>query len=109
MVGRIAFRLVRDAKIAGFIEADDGRKLLREWRRGHLSIDLRAAASAPPRDEQLSELHVRYAGRKVMDIQWSAVGAFKVIAFERGEWDMGDAGLGLAPLTSLANRALHQR
>lgn len=66
-----------------------GRKLVREWRRGHLSIELRAAASVPARDDQFSDLRVRYAGRKVLDLQWSAAGVFKAVTFEPGGWQGG--------------------
>jgi hypothetical protein len=30
-IGRIAYRLARDATIVGFIDLGDGRKILREW------------------------------------------------------------------------------
>jgi hypothetical protein len=86
-IGRIAYRLARDAKIEGFIEIDDGRKLIRECSRGRLTIALYAAANEPPSETDFSELRVRYAGRKVFVIRWNLAGAFNVVAFEPGDWE----------------------
>ena len=86
-IGRAAYRLVRQAKIEGYIEVDDGRKLIREWERGYLSIKLHAAASVIPDPEEFSQLRVHHAGRKVLDIRWNEAGVFKVVVLERGEWE----------------------
>ena len=86
-IGRIAYRLARDAKIEGYIEIDHGRFLVREWHRDFLSIKLYDAANIAPRDEDLSELRVLYAGAKVFEIRWDEIGLFKVVAFKPGNWE----------------------
>ena len=86
-IGRIAYRLARAAKIEGFIEIEDGRKFVREWHRGYLTIALYAAANATPRDTDFSQLRVHYAGRKVFAIRWNVAGDFKIVTFEPGDWE----------------------
>ncbi len=86
-IGRASYRLVRAAKIEWYVELDDGRKLVREWSRGRLTITLHAAASVIPCPDEFSQLRVRYAGRRVFEIRWNEAGAFKVVVLERGEWE----------------------
>jgi hypothetical protein len=85
-IGRAAYRLVRDAPIGGYIEIESGRKLARDYRRGSLAIELYAAAGQQPCDGEFSQLRIRCAGRKVFVIRWSVAGAFKIVAFEPGDW-----------------------
>jgi hypothetical protein len=49
VIGRVAYRLVRDVKIGGFIELEGERKQIWEFSWGSLSVELFAAASLPPR------------------------------------------------------------
>jgi hypothetical protein len=92
-IGRVAYRLVRDAKIGGFIELEGERKQIWEFSRGPLSIELFAAAGQPPRAADFSQLRIRYAGRRVFQIRWDDDGRFKVVHYEAGDWERPMAAL----------------
>lgn len=86
-IGRIAYRLARDTKIGGFIDIEGERKLIRDFDRVNLSIELYEAAGRPLCDTDFSQLRIRHTGRKVFDIRWSAAGSFKIVTFEPGDWE----------------------
>ena len=75
-IGRAAYRLVRSEKLEGYIDGNDGRKLIREWQRGQLSITLGSAANKNPCDTDLSQLAVSHVGQKVLAILWNKAGDF---------------------------------
>jgi len=78
---------VRAANIEGFIEIKRGRFRMRRWERGALRIDLYDVANFASTPDDLSELCIRHWGRKVFEIHWNEVGAFRVARFdEMDEW-----------------------
>jgi hypothetical protein len=52
-----------------------------------MSIEFYEAAGRPPCDTDFSQLRVHYAGREVFVIRWSAVGGFRIVTFELGDWE----------------------
>jgi hypothetical protein len=86
-IGRTVFRLARAAPIEGFIEPQGQRLRLRTFDRSYLSITLYEAANREPSEDDVSRLSVSYAGRKTLDIRWSASGIFRTVKFEPGDWE----------------------
>ena len=68
-IGRVAYRLARDAKISGFIEIEGERKLVRDF------------------ESDDDFLQLRYVGQKVFQVRWSKAGSFKIVTFESGDWE----------------------
>jgi hypothetical protein len=84
VIGRVAYRLVRDVKIGGFIELEGERKQIWEFSWGSLSVELFAAASLPPRSPT-SRSSIRYGARRVFQIRWDNDGRFKVVHYDAGD------------------------
>jgi hypothetical protein len=84
---RVAYRLVRDAKIGGFIELEGERKRVRDFSQGRLSIELFAADGLPPRSADFSQLRIRYGARRVFQIRWDDDGRFKAVHYEPSDWE----------------------
>jgi hypothetical protein len=85
-IGRAAFRLACAAPMEGYIVVEGQRLRLRTFDRDYLSITLYEAANREPTEHDLSRLRITYKDRKVMEISWSAAGAFRTLRFEPGDW-----------------------
>lgn len=87
-IGGVAYRLVRDAKIGGFIELEGERKQIWEFTQGSLSIELFAATGRPSRSADFSQLRIPYGTRRVLQIRWDDDDRFKVVHYEPGDWEL---------------------
>lgn len=88
MIGRIAYRHLKDAEVVGNIDIGDEEKQVRILEEDGLSAELIAPFRAWARPTEYSQIQIRIDGRKVFDIRWDSTGSFKAIHFEPGEWEI---------------------
>jgi hypothetical protein len=86
-IGRVAYRLVRDAKIFGNISVDGEEKQLREHEEGGIAVELAAPFRPYARPDEFSRLRVRVGGEKVFEIRWDKADGFKVVHYDQGDWE----------------------
>lgn len=86
-LGRLAYRHLRDAEIAGNITVGGEEKRWRVLEEGGLSAELLEPVRPTGLPTEQSQIQIRYFGRKVLDIRWDGAGGFKAVHFEPGEWE----------------------
>ncbi len=87
VLGRIAYRHLKDAEVVGNIEIYDEEKQVRVLEEGDLSAELIAPFRAWALPTEYSRIQIRFDGRKVFEIRWDRAGSFKAVHFEPGEWE----------------------
>jgi hypothetical protein len=86
-LGRVAYRHLRQADIAGVITVEGEEKYLRQRDEGSLCIDLLEPHPRSTDPTDFSELELRAHGRKVLVIRWDSTGFFKAVTYEPGPWE----------------------
>jgi hypothetical protein len=86
-LGRIAYRLLKDAEIVGVVTlGGEDKRMLRLEEYG-----IWAELLMPFRPWALPTEHfrieIRFDGRRVFDIRWDRAGMFRCATYEPGEWE----------------------
>jgi hypothetical protein len=86
-LGRAAYRLGQAGEIIGNVITEGEDKRLLEYHRGRIFIELWHPWRSDASEDEFSRLRVRYAGSLVLELRWTKAGSFRVLKFERGEWE----------------------
>jgi hypothetical protein len=86
-LGRAAYQLGQAGEIAGNVMTEGEDKQLREYHRGRIFIELWQPWRSDADADEFSRLRLRYDGSLVLELRWTAAGSFRVLKFERGEWE----------------------
>jgi hypothetical protein len=82
VIGRIAYRHLRDAEIIDNVTIGGEDKKMRVFGEDGLLALHAVPWQASPNEH--SQIQVRFNGRKVLEIRWDRAGAFKAVHFEPG-------------------------
>lgn len=85
-LGRVAFDALRFEDIGGIITVENEQKQFREFAQLGLTGTL-LTPFRPTRPDEFSRIQIRHLGHKVLDLRWSKAGDFRLVTFERGDWE----------------------
>ena len=87
MLGRVAYRIVRDYEIAGVLTYDGEEKHLRMFNEDGLTAELVVPFRPHALPNEFSRIQIRADGRKVFEIRWDGARNFRLITYVPGDWE----------------------